>query len=110
VLQCAGVLVFAGIAAPWTLVPFILLYGPGYASQMPLWPAIRADYFGMKHYGTIGGLQSLSWTVCGIVAPVLAGWVFDVRDTYRPVWLAFAAATALAIPFALLARVPKTRR
>jgi MFS family permease len=110
VLQCLGVLVFAGIGAPWTLVPFILLYGPGYASQVPLWPAIRADYFGMKHYGAIGGLQSLASTICGISAPVLAGWVFDISGTYRLIWLAFAAATALAIPFALLARPPGRAR
>lgn len=101
-LQFFGVLIFAGISSPWMLIPFLLLYGPGYASQIPIWPAIRADYFGLKHYATIGGLQALGWTFCGILAPVLAGWVFDVWGTYRPIWLVYAATTAVAIPFILL--------
>ncbi|MFH0768111.1 MAG: MFS transporter [Chloroflexota bacterium] len=101
-LQFFGVLVFASIDSLWMFIPFLLLYGPGYASQMPLYPAIRADYFGLKHYATIGGLLSLSWTISGILAPVLAGWVFDVWGSYRPIWLAYAAATALAIPSVLL--------
>jgi len=101
-LQFFGVLIFAGISSPWMLVPFLLLYGPGYASQIPIWPAIRVDYFGLKHYATIGGLQALGWTICGILAPVLAGWVFDTWGTYRPIWLAYAIATAAAIPFVFL--------
>ena len=84
------------------LIPFLLLYGPGYASQIPIWPAMVAGYFGLKHYATIWGLQELGWTICGILAPVLAGWVFDTWGTYRPIWLAFAIATAVAIPFVFL--------
>ncbi|MDP3879997.1 MAG: MFS transporter [Dehalococcoidales bacterium] len=101
VIQFLGVLVFAGVSSPWMLIPFIMLYGPGYASQIPIWPAIRADYFGLKHFATIGGLQAIGWTLSGIIAPVLAGWVFDVWGTYRPIWLAYAILTAAAIPFVL---------
>ena len=101
-LQFFGVLIFAGISSPWMLIPFLLLYGPGYAAQIPIWPAMVAGYFGLKHYATIWGLQELGWTICGILAPVLAGWVFDVWGTYRPIWLAYAIATAVAIPFILL--------
>ncbi|MDZ4230594.1 MAG: MFS transporter, partial [Dehalococcoidales bacterium] len=107
VIQFLGVLVFAGVSSPWMLIPFIMLYGPGYASQIPIWPAIRADYFGLKHFATIGGLQAIGWTLSGIIAPVLAGWVFDVWGTYRPIWLAYAILTAAAIPFVLLMRPSK---
>jgi MFS family permease len=107
-LQFAGVLVFAMVTSPWMIVPFVLLYGPGWASQIPIWPSIRAEYFGLKHFATIGGLQGLGFTISGIVAPLLAGWVFDVWGTYRPIWLAYAVATAIGIPFVLLIR--KKRR
>ncbi len=103
-LQFFGVLIFAWVSSPWMLIPFLLLYGPGYASQIPLWPAIRADYFGLKHFAAIGGLQALGWTLSGILAPVLAGWVFDVWGTYRPIWLVYAATTAIAIPLIFLIR------
>ena len=108
--QCVGVLIFAFIGAPWMIIPFILSYGFGYASQIPLWPSIRADYFGLKHYGAIGGLQSLSWTICGIAAPVLAGWVFDTQSSYRMIWLAYAAATAIAIPTVFSLKTTTRRR
>jgi MFS family permease len=106
-LQFLGVFIFSWISSPWMIIPFVLLYGPGYASQIPLWPSIRADYFGLKHYATIGGLQSMAWTICGIVAPLLAGWVFDVYGTYRPIWLAYAIATAIAVPFIFLIRIKR---
>lgn len=98
-LQFFGVLIFAWIYEPWMLIPFLLFFGPGYASQIPLLPAIQVDYFGLKHYATIRGLQWTGWSICGILAPILAGWVYDVWGTYRPIWLVFAIATALAIPF-----------
>jgi OFA family oxalate/formate antiporter-like MFS transporter len=100
-LQCIGVLIFANIGSPWMILPFLLFYGPGYASQIPLYPAIRADYFGLKQFATIGGLMSLGWTVCGILAPVLAGWVYDTWGSYRPIWLAYAIVTAIGIPMVL---------
>lgn len=102
VLQFLGVLVFAWISYPWMLIPFLFLYGTGFGSLRPLYPAIQADYFGLKHYATISGLQQLGWTFCAIIAPVLAGWVFDVWGTYRPVWIAFAITIAVAIPFVFL--------
>ncbi|MBI4188901.1 MAG: MFS transporter [Chloroflexi bacterium] len=108
-LQFLGMLVFTWIYSPGTLILFILLYGPGYSSQIPLWPSIRADYFGLKHYGAIGGLQSLGWTFCGIMAPFLAGWVFDTWGSYRPIWLAYAITTAAAIPVIFLIRSTKER-
>jgi MFS family permease len=101
-LQAFGVFIFAWVSSPWLLTPFLLFYGPGYASQIPINPAIRVDYFGLKYFATIGGLQSIGWTVSGIAAPVLAGWVVDTWGSYRPIWLAYAIATALAIPFVLL--------
>lgn len=106
-LQFFGVLIFAGVSSPWMLTPFLLLYSPGYAAHMPIAPALRADYFGLKHYGAIGGLVALAWTICGFFAPVLAGWVFDTWGTYRPIWLAYAIATAVAIPFILLIKPKK---
>jgi OFA family oxalate/formate antiporter-like MFS transporter len=83
------------------LIPFLLFFGPGYASQIPLYPAIRADYFGLKQFATIGGFMGLGWTVCGILAPVLAGWVYDTTGSYRPIWLAYAVVTAIGIPTVL---------
>jgi MFS family permease len=106
-LQFIGVLFFGWISSPWMIIPFVMLYGPGYSSQIPLWPSIRADYFGLKHYATIGGLQSMAWIICGITAPLLAGWVFDVYDTYRPIWLAYAIATAIAVPFVFLIKAKR---
>ena len=100
-LQCIGVFIFAGISQPWMLIPFLLFFGPGYASQIPLYPAIRADYFGLKQFATIGGFMGLGWTVCGILAPVLAGWVYDTTGSYRLIWLAYAIVTATGIPTVL---------
>jgi len=109
-LQLFGVLVFAWIGSPGMLIPFIVLFGIGYASQIPLFPAIQVDYFGLKSYATIRGLQWAGWSICGILAPVLAGWVYDVWGIYRPIWLAYAIANAVAIPLIFLMKPAKKRK
>ncbi len=108
-LQFIGTLFFAYVRELWMLFPFLLFFGPGYASQIPLSAAIRADYFGLKYFATIGGLISLGWTVCGIAAPVLAGWVYDTTGSYRIIWLAYAIASAAAIPAILWIQGLKTK-
>jgi MFS family permease len=106
-LQLVGVLIFAFMTEAWHLIPFALLFGPGYAAPIPLRPALQADYFGGKAFATIAGLLIAGWTVSGVIAPPFAGWVFDVWGTYRPAFIILAVTTALGIPTILTLKAPK---
>jgi MFS family permease len=106
VLQSIGVLIFAYVESPWSLIPFILTFGPGYAGVFPLVPALQADYYGLKAFGSIRGLLTVGWAISGVGGPLLAGWIYDVTGGYRLAFLLFAAATFTAIPVALAMRPP----
>ena len=108
-VQTVGVLVFAFVApnSTWLIIPFLLLYGPGYGGGIPLRPALQADYFGIQSFGTIMGLMSIPSMIGGLFSPVFAGWVYDVTGSYHMAWLIIALASIPAIPLILLAKPPQ---
>ena len=97
-LQVAGMFIFANIHSPWMIIPFLLTYGPGYGATFPLLPAIQADYFGTKSFASLRGLYALGWTISGVTAPFLAGWMYDVQGSYRLAFTIFAILCVFAIP------------
>ncbi len=108
-LQTIGLFIFALIDADrvWLLVPFLLTYAPGYGGPIPLRPALQADYFGTRSFGTIMGLMSSIGMLGGLASPVIAGWIFDVLGSYRLAWQLSAFITLPAVFLILLAKPPK---
>lgn len=111
VLQVVGIFVLAMIKeeSSWLIIIFLLIYGPGYGGPIPLRPAIQADYFGTKGFGTILGLMSLVTMVAGLISPVIAGKIFDATGSYKTAWEIFAFLTLPAIPLMIWARPPKRK-
>jgi len=92
----------------WLVIAFLVTYAPGYGGTMPLRPALQADYFGTRSFGTILGLMGMISMLGGLASPVLAGWIFDVMGSYRLAWQIFAFTTLPAIPLILLAKHPRS--
>lgn len=109
-LQTVGLFVFSLIGADssWLIVIFLLTYAPGYGGPIPLRPAMQADYFGTRAFGTIMGLMASISMAGGLFSPVLAGWMFDVTGSYRLAWQLFALITVPSIVLILLAKPPQT--
>jgi MFS family permease len=107
-LQAVGVFIFAYVTAEaaWLLIPFLLIYSPGYGGPIPVRPAIQGRYFGRINFGTILGLMSAATVIGGIVSPPLAGWIFDTFGSYRWAFIIFGGFTLLAIPAILMAKAP----
>jgi len=108
-LQAIGVFIFSFVSSDrlWLIIPFLLTYAPGFGATIPLRPALQADYFGLRHYGTIMGLMMLVSMAGGLASPIIAGWVFDTLGSYRLAWQLFALVTIPAIILMLLAKPPK---
>ncbi|MFH0768134.1 MAG: MFS transporter [Chloroflexota bacterium] len=111
-VQTLGLFIFslADVSKPWLIVLFLLTYGPGFAGTIPLRPALQADYFGIRSFGTIMGWMALISMFGGLVSPVFAGWVYDTTGSYRLVWQLFALTTIPAIPLILLAKPPRAKQ
>jgi MFS family permease len=97
-MQAIGFFIYAKISSPWMIIPFIILYGPGFGATTPLLPAIQADYFGIRSFASIRGMMSIGYAVPGIIAPVFAGWIFDTYHSYTIAFQLYALVAALSIP------------
>ena len=85
---------------------FVIVYGAGFGAQMSLRPPIMREYFGSKKFGAIFGLGSIFITIGAISTPPLAGWVFDTRGVYDPIWLVLSGVCMLGA--ILILTLPRT--
>jgi MFS family permease len=110
-LQTVGIFLFSLIEADkiWLLWIFLFIFGLGYGGPIPIRPALQADYFGTKSFGTILGLTSLVSMLPGLVSPVVAGWIFDTTGSYKTAWQIYSLITLPAVPLMLLAKSPKVK-
>ena len=106
-IQSIGLILFTYIDGFWGILFFLLLYAPTYAGVLPLIPAIQAEYFGPKWFGTIRGMMTPITLISGVLGPVFAGTVFDVTGSYRPAFAVLAFSILLALMLVMTARPPK---
>jgi MFS family permease len=108
VMTSVGLLVLAAATALWMVAVFAALNGIGFGARIPLTTAIRADYFGSRHYGTISGFNGMIVTVGIMAGPVIAGLSYDATGSYEVgfTWLALVGALG-AVMFAFV-RKPAT--
>ena len=96
--QFVGTIVFAFSSEIWHLVVFVITWGFGFGASIPVRFALIADLFGRRHYGSIMGTLMTTSAVFGVVAPVLVGWLADIRENYREPFLLMAFSVLIAIP------------
>lgn len=99
-----GLLAWA--ATPWMLWAFAVLNGLAWGARVPVIVSMRAEYFGSRSFGTIMGLSSMVVTVPAVVAPVLAGWGFDVLGSYVLSFTILAVLAGLGSIFVVLLPPP----
>lgn len=92
-----GMGVFGYVQTGWILVLFLLLFPPSFGGTMVLRVSMLREYFGRESFGKLLGIIMGAASLGGIIGPPLAGWVFDTRRTYLPVWWVFAAMSGLAL-------------
>lgn len=97
IVTSVGVLGLIALA-PAVLLAYLYgaLIGMGYSVTASLMPAVAADRFHGRHFGSIFGALQLTNAIGGSTGPWLAGRIFDTTGSY-------AAAFALAVVAALVA-------
>lgn len=102
-----GLLVLAwGPSLFWVLV-FTVLHGTAWGMRGPLMQAMRADYFGRRHFGTIMGFSSLiiTWGMAG--GPIIAGLMADRFGNYEYGFTLLAIIAGLGSIFFVFATKPE---
>ena len=106
-LQTLGMLLFAAVHTWWHLIPFLLLYAPGYGGNISVRPALQAEYFGRRALGSIMGLTFFITSLGNVLGPVFVGWMYDAMESYRLAFVITAFASLAAIPLVLSMPRPK---
>ena len=109
-LQFVGTMVFAFSSELWHLAIFVVTWGVGFGASIPVRFALIADLFGRRHYGSIMGTLMTTSAIFGVIAPVLVGWIFDIRGNYREPFALMAFSVLIAIPMILTLGQARARR
>ena len=106
-IQSISMIVIALATNTYWAFLFALLYGIGFGGHVPLLVSIRGDYFGRKAFATIIGLTMLPSNLVMVGAPLFAGYMFDIRNSYFIPFITFAAINLFGALLILLVRRPK---
>jgi MFS family permease len=102
----AGLLALAwGGSLIWVIV-FVLAHGAAWGMRGPLMQAMRADYFGRRHFGTIMGFSSVIIMWGMISGPLIAGTMADHFGNYQYGFTLLAGLAALGSVFFVFATKP----
>jgi len=109
VIQVPAFFFLAGASDLQVFYIIAAVYGLAYGGVVPTVLAMSASLFGTKSIGNILGTLQLSYTGGMAIGPFLAGYIFDVTESYSAAFLTAAAATAIAFLFSLLLKRPKEK-
>jgi len=102
-------LAWPGATDAWSLAAFALIFGVAYGGFVALVPALTADYFGGR---SMGGILGVLYTAAGagaLAGPVLAGAVYDARDSYTLPILVAVVMNGVAMVCIMLLPAPGDR-
>ena len=83
-------------------LPFILLFGIGFGSVIPMRGTLGSMMFGTKSLGSIVGLLQGGSVAAGVVGPIFMGIIFDINGNYDIAIWAMILVSALMVPMAFV--------
>jgi MFS family permease len=109
VLQLASIIILmnVGEASPPAIIwLYAILMGLGVGSWLPTMSMLTSTNFGLASYGTIFGMITLAHSIGTAAGPLMAGYTYDIMDTYHWAFIISLALYAIAIPTVLALRRP----
>jgi MFS family permease len=94
------------ITSELSLWLLIIVYGITMGTAWPLTVSILSDIFGSRSVGSILGACTLAFGLAGLIAPWLAGYIFDLYKSYVPIFYLTILLSLLSIVFTYYTRKP----
>ncbi len=92
--QAVAMLLLAFLEGPVAPLIFVLVYAASESVGAVNW-SLLGEFFGRRSYATLRGVINTIGSI-GVLAPVLAGWVFDQTRSYQPALVTFALVSLIA--------------
>ena len=82
IIQTIGLVILLFAYTTPMIYIFALVYGIGWGGRAPLTTAIRGVYFGRKAFASITGFSMIPMNILHLIAPLFAGIMFDITQSY----------------------------
>jgi MFS family permease len=82
ILHALAVLCLFRIHSFWAIPAFVILFGLGLGGGAVLVPLLIGEYFGLRAFGKVLGVITISATLGAATGPVMTGRIFDVMGSY----------------------------
>ena len=96
-IQGISVLCLPFIDSNLMLIIFSIIFGFTYGGDIPQIPALTAQCFGVASIVVIFGLVQSVAALGGSLGPILAGYIFDLTNSYTAIFLAAAISLFVAV-------------
>lgn len=96
VLVALGLLLFLGEGFAMLLGGSVLI-GLAAGGMLPVWGAMLAWLFGVAHYGRVMGMMNPLIMPMSVIAPPLAGHIYNRTGSYHNAFMLFIAALVLSL-------------
>ena len=83
------------------IVLFVVFFGLGFGSSVPLRLTLAADYFGRKNYGSMVGILNTVGAVFGTLSPLLIGLTKDFTGDYKYAYYILTIMMIFSIPLVI---------
>ena len=83
-LNMVGFVFYKSLAA---LIIGIIALGFCYGTLISVFPSMTAGHYGLKNYGANYGVLFLAWGLAGVVAPVIADYIYDVSGAFQQAYI-----------------------
>ena len=83
-----------------TTLPFVVLFGIGFGSIIPMRGTLGSMMFGTRSLGSIVGLLQGGSVAAGVLGPIIMAAVFDLNGNYGAAIWAMVVVCALMAPIA----------
>ena len=108
-----GSLIYLLLLEPESVVgslPFVVLFGVGFGSLIPIRGTLGSLMFGMRSLSSVIGLLQGGAVAAGVAGPLFMGIVFDVKGSYELAIWVLVAVSFLMLPLALSMTAPGVLR
>lgn len=103
IMILAGLLWLQVARELWMLYLFTVVYGFAHGGFYTIISPLVAELFGMRAHGAILGIVIFFGTIGGAAGSLLAGYIFDVTDSYRlDFWILVAVSFAGLVLISLI--------